>query len=538
LVALRRTAHDPVLVRVQLAWAAVMTASWAVTVAFTVTAYEVGGSTAVSLAVVARAVPAAVAATAVGAAVDRAGRGRSLVLSALVGAAACAGAAVVGDRLAAVVALLTVVTVAAMVFRAAQSVVMPQLVDEPQDLAAANVLSSTIESIGVFVGPALAAGLIALRGPGLALAAGAALFAGAGLLLVGLGGRERSRPPSAAEAAPSMRQLLGMGSPRLLLALVFCQTVVGGALVVLYPALAVEVLDADLETVGFLTAAFGLGGVLSSVGLFALTGSSRLGILTAVALGLWGIPLLVFEVAPRLALVLALLAVVGAGNALFDVTTVTLLQRAVPEHLLGRAFGALETAVIVGLATGALAAPVLEALAGPAGSLAVLGGALALVAVASSLPLRRLDARLAAPTRQIELLRGTAAFALLPTMALERLALHLRQVELMPGEVVVRQGDPGDTYFLIETGLLTVTVDGRLVTELSAGDGFGEVALLRGGVRTATITASVPATLQVLQGSDFLAALTGGNDHGLAASHQVAVERLRRAAPDDTSQTR
>ena len=256
LVALQRTARDPVLVRVQLAWAAVMTASWAVTVAFTVTAYDVGGSAAVSLAVVARALPAAVAATAVGAAVDRAGRGRSLVLSALVSAAACACAAGVGNRLAAVVALLTVVTVAAMVFRAAQSVVMPELVDEPQDLTAANVLSSTIESIGVFVGPALAAGLIALHGPELALAAGAALFAGAGLLLLGLGGRERSRTPSVTAEAPTMRQLLGMGSPRLLLALVFCQTVVGGALVVLYPALAVEVLDSDLETVGFLTAAF------------------------------------------------------------------------------------------------------------------------------------------------------------------------------------------------------------------------------------------------------------------------------------------
>ena len=526
------------LVRVQLAWAAVMTASWAVTVAFTVTAYDVGGSAAVSVAVLARAVPSAVAATAVGAAVDRAGRRRSLVFSALVSAAACAGAAALGDRLVAVVALLTLVTVAAMVFRTAQSVVMPELVDEPADLTAANVLSSTIESFGVFVGPALAGALIALRGPELALAAGAALFAGAGVLLLGLGGRERPRPPSVAAEQPRIRQLLAMGSPRLLLALVFCQTIVGGALVVLYPALAVEVLQADLGTVGLLTAAFGLGGVLSSVGLFALAGSSRLGLLTAVALGLWGIPLLMVEVAPQLVLVLALLALVGTGNALFDVTTVTLLQRAVPEHLLGRAFGALETVVIVGLAMGALVAPALERLVGPAGSLAVLGGVLALVAAASSPPLHRLDARLAAPTRQIEMLRGTGPFALLPTMALERLALRLRPVELMPGEVVVRQGDPGDTYFLVEDGVLTVTVDGRLVTELGAGDGFGEVALLRGGVRTATIAAAGPARVQALQGSDFLAALAGGSGHGLAASHQVAVERLRRAAPGDTSQTR
>ena len=537
LVALRRVARDPVLVRVQLAWAAVVTASWAVTVALTVTAYGVGGSAAVAGAVLGRAVPAAVAAPGIGAVVDRVGRRRSLVLSAVVSAAACAGAAAVGDRLVAVVVLLTLVTVAAMVFRAAQSVVMPELVDEPGDLTAANVLSTAIESLGVFVGPALAAALIALRGPDLALAAAAALLAGAGMLLLRLGRRERLKPSSAAGDEPGLRQLLAVGSARLLLALVFFQTIVGGALVVLYAALAVEVLHAGLGTVGVLTAAFGLGGVLSSVGLFGLAGSSRLGVLTAVALGLWGIPLLMIPLAPQLAPVLALLALVGTGNALFDVTTVTLLQRAVPEHLLGRAFGALETAAVVGLGTGALVAPPLERLAGPAGGVALLGGLLALVAAASSARLHRLDARVAAPTRQVDLLRGTGPFALLPTMALERLALRLRPVELLTGQVAVRQGDPGDTYFLIEDGVLTVTVDGRPVTELGTGDGFGEVALLRGGVRTATITAATPVRMQALQGADFLAALTRGGGQGLAASHQVAAERLRRAAPGDHPQS-
>jgi MFS family permease len=322
-----------------------------------------------------------------------------------------------------------------------------------------------------------------------------------------------------------------------MLGLVLGQTIVGGALVVLYPALAVEVLGADLGTVGLLTAAFGLGGVLSSVGLFALAGSSRLGVLAGVALGLWGVPLLLVEVVPQLALVLVLLALVGTGNTLFDVTIVTLLQRAVPERLRGRAFGALETAAVVGMATGAVVAPLLERLAGAAGSLAVLGGALALVAAASCPALHRIDTHLAAPKRQVELLRETEVFSLLPTLALERLALRLQPVELMAGEVAVRQGDPGDTYFLVEEGVLTVTVDGRLVTELGAGDGFGEVALLHGGVRTATITAATPVRIQALQGADFLMALTTGGGQSLAASHQVAADRLRRAAPGDPSRT-
>ncbi|HSU02777.1 MAG TPA: MFS transporter [Nocardioides sp.] len=536
LAAVRTTAKDPAMVRVQLAWAAVMTASWAVTVAFTVTAYDVGGSAAVSIAVLARALPAAVASTAVGAVVDRVGRRRSLVLSALVSAAACAGAAMAG-RLAAVVGLLTLVAVATMVFRTAQSVLMPEMVDEPADLTAANVLSSAIESLGVFVGPALAAGLIALDGPELALAAGAALFAVAGVLLIRLPDHARSGLLSTAAEQPRMRRLLSIGSARLLLGLVLCQTTVGGALVVLYPALAVETLEVDVGTVGLLTAAFGLGGVCCSVALFTLAGSSRLGLLNVVALVLWGLPLVVVETAPELALVLVLLALVGTGNALFDVTTVTLLQRAVPDHLLGRAFGALETAVVVGLATGALVAPALERLVGPSGSLAVLGGLLTLVAAASCRSMLRLDARLGAPTRQVELLRAMGPFALLPTMTLERLALRLQPVDLVPGEVAVRQGDPGDTYYLVEDGILSVTVDGRTVTELGVGDGFGEVALLHGGVRTATITAASPARIQALQGSDFLAALTGGTGKGLAASRRVAAERLRRAAPDEPPTT-
>jgi hypothetical protein len=70
-LALRSTAQEPVVLRVQLAWAAVMTASWAATVSLAVVAYDAGGSTAVALAVLARSVPGALAGPAVGRLVDR-----------------------------------------------------------------------------------------------------------------------------------------------------------------------------------------------------------------------------------------------------------------------------------------------------------------------------------------------------------------------------------------------------------------------------------------------------------------------------------
>jgi MFS family permease len=114
---------------------------------------------------------------------------------------------------------------------------------------------------------------------------------------------------------------------------------------------------------------------------------------------------------PALAVVLALLAVAGGGNALFDVTSVTLLQRGVPHWLLGRAFGAVETVVVIGLGAGAAVAVWLDELAGPAVALALLAAPLALMAVLCLPGLRRLDRQLAAPVRQVAPLPALTARA-------------------------------------------------------------------------------------------------------------------------------
>ena len=129
-----------------------------------------------------------------------------------------------------------------------------------------------------------------------------------------LAGGRVSRPASAAARSAGRersRDLLRLPAARLLLLLVLTQTTVSGGLVVLYPALAVDVLGVELAAVGGLSSAFGLGGVVASLGLFALAGSRRLGLLTAVALLLWSLPLLAVPLAPALVPVLLLLAVVG-----------------------------------------------------------------------------------------------------------------------------------------------------------------------------------------------------------------------------------
>ncbi len=71
------------------------------------------------------------------------------------------------------------------------------------------------------------------------------------------------------------------------------------------------------------------------------------------------------------------------------------------------------------------------------------------------------------------------------------------------GTVVVREGEPGDDFFVIVSGEATPTVDDDPVGELSAGSFFGEMALLDGGERVATVTATTPLELLVLHRDDF-----------------------------------
>ena len=184
--ALRRTAADPRLLRLQLAWAAVMVASWTGTVTLSVVAFAEGGSAAVGLAVLARAVPGVVVGPLVGSLADRFSRRRCLVVSASLCGVVRAAAVPLADSLVAVIGLITVVALVTMLFRTAQSAVLPELVDDPVELTAANVVSSAVESVGLFAGPALAAALLSFQGPELAFGGAAALFLGAGLTLLGL----------------------------------------------------------------------------------------------------------------------------------------------------------------------------------------------------------------------------------------------------------------------------------------------------------------------------------------------------------------
>jgi MFS family permease len=197
-----------------------------------------------------------------------------------------------------------------------------------------------------------------------------------------------------------------------------------------------------------------------------------------------------------------------------DVSGRTLLQRVAPPEVLARAFGLLEGFSMGGLAVGAAVAPFLVETFGIGAALLIVGAALPLTLVLTIRPLLRLETVPRTPPREIRLLRAIPIFASLPSPTLERLAATLERIDAPAGAVIVRQGDAGDRFYVIDEGIVSVTIDGHAVRQLGPGDFFGEIALLRDVPRTASVAAREAVRLYALPRDAFLSVTSWEGGHG------------------------
>lgn len=537
--AFREALRSPDVRRIELAWGLSVVAEFASTVALVVFAYEQGGATLVAVYGLLRTLAGGSVALAIAGIGDRV-RGEVLLrgstgLKTILLVLAAVTPAVGGPALG-VVALAAGSSGLEGAYRPVQAATLPWLVRTPAELAAANVVASMMESIGALIGPVLAGVVLALAEPPVSMAVAATFFGFAWLSLRRLtveGRRPASRSTRVLhDMAAGVTAFVRVAPPGGVTILMFAQTFVRGALIVLIAVLAVDVLVLGEQAVGWLNAAVGAGGLVGGLVAAALVRVTRLGRSFIAGLLLWGLPLAVLAVALHPAVAYLAFVVIGIGNAVEDVGLYTLLARLVHPRELARVVGVSELAALGGVGVGSVAAPPLLDAFGMRGTLAVLGLGLTGLALAHARRFARIDRTMPQPGQEVDLLRGLPMFAPLPLAVIELLASELRPDRFAPGSVVMSEGGLGEEFHVIASGSASVTVRGTPRPPLGPGDCFGEIALLRDIPRTATIIAVEELHTLALRREEFLAAITGSARSSVAAE-SLATQRLTQDPPGD-----
>ena len=103
-----------------------------------------------------------------------------------------------------------------------------------------------------------------------------------------------------------------------------------------------------------------------------------------------------------------------------------------------------------------------------------------------------------------QLLAGVPLFAGLPTKHLKRIRDLAEPADYMAGASLVKEGTEGDAFFVILEGLAKVVVGKRTINRLMPGDYFGEISLLDGGLRSASVVSETPLKVLVIDRARFL----------------------------------
>jgi MFS family permease len=473
--------------------------------------------------------PAALAAFAVSGLVDRFGVDRVLRSGLAVQSAGLfAVAALIGADAPSVLiyAAAVVTAVAVVTSRPTIATLLPELVSDPHELTAANAVIGWLDGASSLLGPLVAAIALELIGSWFAFVAFGVLYLVGALVAPRLDpssrpvGHERKRmaEPDRVPGQPADRGWRGVGPVLVVLA---GHAFMIGALDLLFVIVAVDVTGGPPARTAWLNTAFGVGALIGGGASVLLIGRRRLwpavtvaGFATAALLALVGLS----DDADLAALTLALCGLASAG--LF-VSARTLLQRVCDLRLLCRAFSLAEAFEMTLLLVGAVTVPFVVAGVGDRWAPVGIGAIMAVVLAVALRPMARSEGRVVVSVDRIRQLQAVELFAGVPAATLETLARQARPTTAQMGEPIVVQGEIGHAYFVLVSGGAEVAVDGQVVNRLAAGHGFGELALLYDIPRTATVTATEPCHLLVIDRWAFLVAVSLGAEPRYADFHGV-----------------
>jgi MFS family permease len=526
-------AHSRPIRRLLLAWFVCYAGDLAAFTAASVYAYHAGGAGLVAVLGLLKALPGALLVPVFTSWADRVRRERLLIASVLPRAlllAAAAAAMTGGGHGILVVVLVGLQAGLGSVFRQVQAALLPWLARTPEELTSANTAVSVLQSAAMVGGPAITAGLLVIS------TAQAAMLAACGLVAVGAALLAGVRPPSSegpVRSAGRLKQLkldLAAGFKagvwrRDTVPLVVPaagQTFARGVLTVLTVVIALDLFSLGSAGVGWLGAVLGVGGILGGPLAILLVRGRRVARCFAGGVAAWGVPMILLALArapywPYLAL-----GAIGMANVVDDVGVYSSLQQVIPPRLMGRALGVRRGVLLLSMGLGSAVTPLLIHAWGARGTLVATGALLVGVAAGFWPSLAAIDSKIAAPGPDLAVLRQVAFFRPLPFAVIEHLATELQSATYAPGDVIIKEGEPGDSFYIMVEGRVRASKDGKQLNEMSAPGSFGEIALLRQTPRVVTITATSQVEARILARAEFLAAVTGNPESAESADEVVS----------------
>jgi hypothetical protein len=405
------------------------------------------------------------------------------------------------------------------------------LADSPAQLVAANALSSLLETAVVLAGAGVSALGLWLAGPTAVLmtivvfcALGAwPLFAIRGIDT--RAGNDGSRVIN--QLAGGIGVLRKSANARAVVIAMAVTAALTGIAQSIVASIATDLLHIGAVGTPVLIGAVGVGGLVG--GLASLSLDSRsMSLPLIIGLLSCGVVFFALAATSMVALAIPLLLVFGIGDAYQLVSGRTLLQRSASGRSLDLLAGinALIAVSIVGVA--GLCAAEINAAIGVRGTLRVAGGLAMLGVVYGLWRLRRVEQTFPMRREELDAIKNVEAFRPLSVAAQNQLAAALIPLRRAHGDVVVRQGEPAEDMFLIGSGAFDAEVDGQRVRTMQQGDHFGEIGLLFGVPRTATVRCVQAGELWRLRREDFLRAITG-NSTSNEAIRAIADQRLAHA---------